>query len=305
MEALKKSWWIFGVLGITAAFFNPYIGLFAGMEAIMLYINGIFIAIGRVRCRNKDLDGYQVIAKAQSPAVWPLMLFNVVFLVIIIKMIIEFTTSPKRKNMGVIPLDAYNLTVWVPAMLILSIVFEVLSTALMAFRLYDLYYNKSYTMKPRKIQFGFLKQPNTDSWYFSLWSGTGKIWLIFAVFSFTAGCFSYQYPVLTCIRFFFFFPYVISLINIKSSQSMIRRLTGKVDESSTSCVARAQHQLKMLKGKGVFITNIFAMIFIECMLILTYFFIGTTLIKISISIICDVLFIISISYKIWELAEKK
>lgn len=305
MEVLKKTWWFFCLLGIAAAFFNPYIGMFAMIEAILMFVNGCFVGVGRIRCRNKNRDGFQGIAKIQSSAFWPVIFFNIVVLIIFIKVFAGISNSPQRTNMGFIPLNSYDLTVWVPAMWVLFITSEMIYLFLLSLRLYDLYWNKNYTMKPRKVKFGFLKQPDTDSWWFRIWRGTGKIWFIFAICSFVAGSFNYPYPVFTCFRFFFFFPFGILWINIRTRLSAIRRCSNKQGSIYEACDSRAQHELDMFRGKGMFLTSIIELWVIEAVLIITACIAGAAPLPLSLSILCDVLFISSMCYHVWGLAEKR
>lgn len=305
MEVLKKSWWLFSLLGIASAFLNPYIGLFAIMPAIMYFIDGVLIGIGRIQCRNKTREGFQRIAAIQSSGIWFVILFNIVIQGIIIKAFADILNYPQKKNMGFIPMEAFNLSVWVPTMWILYIIFAVISLILFSLRIYDLYYNKNYTMKPRRIQFGYLKQVDTNSFWFRIWRGLGKIWYIFAVCSFVVGSLNFPYPAFTCFRFFFFFPFGISWINIRYFSRLLRIYANKEGDFYADCRARFQYQLDLFRKKGVFLTNIFALCFIEAMLLLGECMSGAAPLTLFLSILCDALLISSMSYHLWRLAEKR
>jgi len=306
MERLKKFWWVFGVLGTAATFLNPYVGLFALLPALILFINGITIGTGRTRCRQKNQPGYNGIVQLQSYSFWAFLVWDIIFVPMFIAMVIFFTTTPDRKILTPVPTQGFNFANWVPFLLIASLVFQVSSIILAALRQYDLYWNKTYTMKPKRQKMASLKQPKEDSLLYKMFRIIGKGWICLATLSLAAGLFSIRFPALTLLRLFLLFPYLILLINIRLRQSVSHRSAAHSETFPTDSGRIAQDQLVMFRGKGMFLFLFFMMAFIEGIILMCEIIIpATSSIMLYVSIILDVLLILSLGDKLWELAEKK
>lgn len=306
MEGLKKSWWFFGVLGTAAALLNPYVGLFACFPAVILFICGISIGVGRTRCRQKNQPGYNGIARMQSYSFWFLLLWDIIFVPIVVGMIIFFTTTPNRKILTPLSTQGFDFANWVPLLMVVAVAFEALSIILAAFRQYDLYWSKTYTLKPKHHKTENLNQPRENSSLYSLFQIMGRGWAIFAALSFAAGLFSIRFPALTLLRIFLLLPYFILLINVRARQSMIRRFAANPQAFPAYAEKVAQDQLNMFTGKGMFLVLIFAMILIEGMIVMCELILPVTSgFALYISLFFDVSFLLSLGFELWNLAEKK
>lgn len=99
---------------------------------------------------------------------------------------------------------------------------------------------------------------------------------------------------------------MILLINIKIFQFMIRKFSGRSDESLSSFAKMAQHGIEVFRGKGIFILSVFTMIFVEGIIVMTEILLpGTLAVLLYLSILCDASLIVALGYKLWEHANKE
>ena len=58
MKTFSKMWWVFGIIDATAAYFNPYVGLFGSINIAALVVMGIFSLIIYIIYKFNSIEEY-------------------------------------------------------------------------------------------------------------------------------------------------------------------------------------------------------------------------------------------------------
>jgi hypothetical protein len=310
MRKITKFWWIFLLIGTIAAFANPFVGLFALIfGGIILFLNGIFMIVARKNNLLRSERGVERMAKAQRPVFWGMLFWEIIFAGIFILMTAAFPTLANGRILSPVTitwLSAAQLTILTS---VITLIFATLSFVCAAIRLYDLVLNKNYNLlrKQKKAAGGAFADEKPHgikaNVFWKKLNGVGRIWILLLVLALVLGGLCVSMWPISFIRIFVVFPYVIFLIIIKSYEKISTKFENAQNGYLKDWAAQAEYGKAMMAKKSttVLLMCVPPMIFVCVLLIEAFAIPRTSDIFWLISILFDVILLLSVENRIAEL----
>jgi hypothetical protein len=246
MNILKKTWWFFSLIGVAAAFLNPYIGPFALFGALMFFINAIFVGIGRTNNRYRNKPGFETITRVQSKTFWAMVVCECFFAFIFAAVVIGLPILAMKvgRDMEIVAIAALPRKSLSMLTVSVALIFEGLSLFLAAARGFDLYINKNYRLREKQGAQG----GRMPLGFFSHFRVLGKVWFVFVALAFASGAMSFEIWPVALLLLFECLPVIIVGAIIRSCRKTCSAWSGNANRHLQDTAKRARELLILLKN---------------------------------------------------------